>query len=73
LISKLEPNIARAEKDAAELVASQVMSMIKTGYSKQAVKAKHVPADALAQLLVQLANVRLLCSRSWNFLEAAGG
>jgi len=49
------------------------MSMIKTGYGKQAVKAKHIPADVLVQLLVQLVNVRLLCSQSWNFLEAAGG
>jgi len=73
LISKLEPNIAYVEKDAVELVALQVMSMIKTGYGKQAVKAKHRPADALAQLLVQLENVWLLCSQSWNFLEAAGG
>jgi hypothetical protein len=61
------------EKDAAELVTLQTMSIIKTGYGKQAVKAKHVSADALAHPLVQLANARLLCSRGWNFLEAAGG
>jgi hypothetical protein len=49
------------------------MSTIKTEYGNQVVKAKYVSADALAQPLVQLANARLLCSRGWNFLEAAGG
>jgi hypothetical protein len=52
LISKLDPSITHAEKDAAELVASQTMSLIKTGYGKEAVKAKHVSADELAQPLV---------------------
>ena len=60
LDSKLEQSIARAEKDAAELVASQAMSVIKTGYGKQAVKAARVSPDAWAQLLIQLAYARLL-------------
>jgi carnitine O-acetyltransferase len=66
LDSKLEQSIARAEKDAAELVASQAMSVIKTGYGKQAVKAARVSPDAWAQLLIQLAYARHLRSRRWK-------
>jgi carnitine O-acetyltransferase len=63
LDSKLEQSIALAEKDAAELIASHAMSVIKTGYGKQAVKAASVSPDASAQLLIQLAYVRLVRSR----------
>ena len=66
LDSKLEQSIARAEKDAAELVASQAVSVIKTGYGKQAVKVARVSPDAWAQLLIQLAYARLLRSRGWK-------
>ena len=66
LDSKLEQSIARAEKDAAELVASQAMSVIKTGYGKQAVKAARVSPDAWAQLLIQLAYARHLRLRGWK-------
>jgi len=66
LDSKLEQSIARAEKDAAELVASQAVSVIKTGYGKLAVKAARVSPDAWAQLLIQLAYARLLRSRGWK-------
>jgi len=64
--SVLEQSIARAEKDAAELIASQTMSVIQTGYGKRAVKAARVSPDAWAQLLVQLAYARLLRERGWK-------
>jgi len=64
LDSKLEQSIARAEKEAAELIASQAMSVVKTGSGKQVVKAAQVSPDAWGQLLVQLAYARLLpCAR----------
>ncbi|KAI9510514.1 acyltransferase ChoActase/COT/CPT [Russula earlei] len=66
LDSTLEQSIARAEKDAAALVASQAMSVIQTGYGKRAVKAARVSPDAWAQLLVQLAYARLLRKRGWK-------
>ena len=66
LDSKLEQSIARAEKDAAELIASQAMSVVKTGYGKQAIKAARVSPDAWGQLLVQLAYAKLLRSRGWQ-------
>jgi len=67
LDSKLENSIARAEKDAAELITLQVMSVVKTGHGKQVVKAAHVPPDAWGQLLVQLAHARLLSSQGWQW------
>ena len=70
LDSKLEQSIARAEKDAAELIASQAMSVVKTGYGKQVIKAARVSPDAWGQLLVQLAYARLLRSRG---LQRQGG
>jgi carnitine O-acetyltransferase len=57
---ELERGVARAEKDAAELVGSQTMSMVKTNYGKRAIKSAGVSPDAWAQLLVQLAYARLL-------------
>jgi len=66
LDSKLEQSIARAEKDVAELIASQAMSVVKTGYGKQVVKAARVSPDTWGQLLVQLAYARLLRSRDWQ-------
>jgi carnitine O-acetyltransferase len=60
---ELEQSIARAEKDAAELIASQAMNVIKIGYGKRAIKAARVSPDAWAQLLVQLAYARLLHAR----------
>jgi carnitine O-acetyltransferase len=62
----LEQSIARAEKDAAELVASQAMNVVKTGYGKQAIKAARASPDAWAQLLIQLAYARLLRARGWK-------
>ncbi|KAI0286088.1 Choline/Carnitine o-acyltransferase-domain-containing protein [Russula aff. rugulosa BPL654] len=50
LDSALEQSIARAEKDAAELIKTQAMSVIKTGYGKRAIKAARVSPDAWAQL-----------------------
>lgn len=70
LDSTLKQSIARAEKDAAALIASQAMSVIKTGYGKRAVKAARVSPDAWGQLLVQMAYARLLRSRGW---ERQGG
>jgi len=66
LDSKLEQSITRAEKDAAELIASQTMSVVKTGNGKQVVKPARVSPDAWGQLLVQLAYARLLRSRGWQ-------
>jgi len=66
LDSKLEQSIARAEKDAAELIVSQAMSIVKTGYGKQAIMAARVSPDAWGQLPVQLAYARLLRSRGWQ-------
>jgi len=66
LDSALEQSIARAEKDAAALIDSQAMSVIKTGYGKRAIKAAQVSPDAWAQLLVQLAYARLLHARGWK-------
>jgi len=63
LNSTLEQSIARAEKDAAELIASQAMSVIQTRYGKRAVKSARVSPDAWVQLLVQLAYARLLGKR----------
>ncbi|KAI0306076.1 carnitine acetyl transferase [Multifurca ochricompacta] len=63
LDAALEQSIARAEKDAAALIATQAMSVIKTGYGKRAVKAARVSPDAWAQLLIQLAYARLLHAR----------
>ncbi|KAH9004490.1 acyltransferase ChoActase/COT/CPT [Lactarius hatsudake] len=59
----LERSIARAEQDAAALVASQAVNVTKTGYGKRAIKAARVSPDAWAQLLVQLAYARLLRAR----------
>lgn len=61
---ELEESIARAEKDAAELVASQAMSVVKTGYGKLAIKEARASPDAWAQLLVQLAYARLVRTHS---------
>ena len=66
LDSELEQSIARAEKDAAELVKTQAMSVIKTWYGKRAIKAAGVSPDAWAQLLIQLAYARLLHARGWK-------
>jgi len=66
LDSALDQSIARAEKDAAELIKTQVMGVIKTGYGKRAIKAARVSPDAWAQLLVQLAYARLLHGRGWK-------
>jgi len=66
LDSTLEQCIARAEKDATELIASQAMSVIQTRYGKRAVKSARVSPDAWAQLLVQLAYARLLRKRGWK-------
>lgn len=66
LDSALEQGIARAEKDAAELIKTHVMSVIKTGYGKRAIKAARVSPDAWAQLLLQLAYARLLHARGWK-------
>ncbi len=55
LDSAVEQSITRAEKDAAALVKAQMMSVVKTGYGKGAIKAARVSPDAWAQLLVQLA------------------
>ena len=70
LDAALDQSIARAEKDATELIKTQVMSVIKTGYGKLAIKAARVSPDAWAQLLVQLAYARLLHARGW---ERQGG
>ncbi|KAI0251797.1 carnitine acetyl transferase [Lactifluus subvellereus] len=59
---ELGESIARAERDAAELVASQAMSVVKTGYGKLAIKAARASPDAWAQILVQLAYARLVRS-----------
>lgn len=59
----LERSIARAEQDAAALVATQAVNVIKTAYGKSAIKAARVSPDAWAQLLVQLAYARLLHAR----------
>ena len=69
LDSRLENSIARAEKDAAELITLQVMSVVKTGHGKQVVKVAHVTVspDAWGQLLVQLAHVRPLSSQGWQW------
>ena len=66
LDSTLEQSIVRAEKDAAAMVASQAMSVIKTGYGKRAIKAARVSPDAWAQLLIQLAYARFLRGRGWT-------
>jgi carnitine O-acetyltransferase len=66
LDSALEQSIARAEKDAAELIKTQVMSVVKTVYGKRAIKAARVSPDAWAQLLIQLAYARLLHTRGWK-------
>ncbi|KAF8493204.1 acyltransferase ChoActase/COT/CPT [Russula emetica] len=66
LDSALEQSIARAEKDAAELIKTQVMSVIKTGYGKRAIKAARASPDAWVQLLIQLAYARLLHARGWK-------
>jgi len=50
----------------AELIASQAMSVVKTGYGKQVIKAARVSPDAWGQLLVQLAYARLLRLRRWQ-------
>ena len=59
----LEQSIARAEEDAAALVATQAVNVTKTGYGKSAIKAARVSPDAWAQLLIQLAYARLLRGR----------
>ena len=66
LDSGLERSIARAEKDAAALIKSQAMSVVKTAYGKRAIKAAQVSPDAWAQLIVQLAYARLLRARGWK-------
>jgi carnitine O-acetyltransferase len=66
LDSALEQSIARAEKDVAELIKTQMMSVIKTGYGKRAIKAARVSPDAWGQLLIQLAYARLLHARGWK-------
>ncbi|KAH9977527.1 acyltransferase ChoActase/COT/CPT [Russula compacta] len=66
LDSTLEQSIVRAEKDAAAMIASQAMSVTKTGYGKRAIKAARVSPDAWAQLLIQLAYARLLQARGWT-------
>ena len=66
LDSALEQSIARAEKDAADLIKTQAMSVVKTGYGKRAIKAARVSPDAWAQLLIQLAYARLLHARGWT-------
>jgi carnitine O-acetyltransferase len=64
--SALEQSIVRAEKDAAELVKTQAMSVVKSGYGKRAIKAARVSPDAWAQLLIQLAYARLLHAQGWK-------
>jgi carnitine O-acetyltransferase len=66
LDSALEQSIARAEKDAAALIGTQAMNVIKTGYGRREIKAARVSPDAWAQLLVQLAYARLLHARGWK-------
>jgi carnitine O-acetyltransferase len=66
LDSALEQSIARAEKDAAALIGTQAMNVIKTGYGRRAIKGARVSPDAWAQLLVQLAYARLLHARGWK-------
>ena len=46
LASKIEQSIVRAEKDAAELIASHTMSVVKTGYGQQVIKVARVSPDA---------------------------
>ena len=66
LDSSLEQSIVRAEKDAAELIKSQAMSVIKTGYGKRAIKSARLSPDAWAQFLIQLVYARLLHTRGWK-------
>jgi carnitine O-acetyltransferase len=42
------------------------MSIVKTGYGKQAIKAARASPDAWVQLLIQLAYARLLRSHGWK-------
>jgi len=46
LDSTLERSIARAEKEAAALIRTQAMSLIKTGFGRRAIKAARVSPDA---------------------------
>ena len=66
LDSALERSISRAEKDAAALIKTQAMSVVKTGYGKRAIKEARVSPDAWAQLLMQLAYARFLHARGWK-------
>jgi len=63
-ILSLSQSITHVEKDAMKLIASQVMNVVKTGHSKQVMKAARVSPDAWGLLLMQLAYARLL--RLWG-------
>ncbi|TRM69826.1 acyltransferase ChoActase/COT/CPT [Schizophyllum amplum] len=68
--SATEAAITRANTEAVQLIESQAVTFLRTGYGKASIKAAGVSPDSWAQLIVQLAYARLL-ARSGK--QRAGG
>lgn len=56
----IETALKSAEQESLELVDSQTLNMLKTGYGKRAIKSFGVSPDSYAQMIVQLAYARLI-------------